>query len=164
MDELRPVDHSALIVSQITIVLLNILAFVLNQPVLVAVVTVAMLLGALLAVPGFGFLYRLVLRPLGLVRPHVLLDHPEPHRFAQAFGGVVMLIGTLCLFLGAAVAGWVLVWLVAALAALNAFGGFCVGCFVYYWLARWGVPGFTQSPPEATFPGMRPKTRVNYES
>lgn len=157
MNQLKPVDHSALIVSQITIVLLNIVAFVLNQPLLAALVTVAMLLGALLAVPSFGFLYQLLLRPLRLVRPRVLPDHPEPHRFAQAFGGVVMLAGTLCLWSGASVAGWVLIGLVTALAALNAFGGFCLGCFFYYWLARLGMPGFSKSPPEATFPGMRPK-------
>ncbi len=163
MNDLKPVDHSALIVSQITIVILNIVAFVLNQPLLVALVTVAMLLGALLAVPGFGFLYHLLLRPLRLVRPRVLPDHSEPHRFAQAFGGVVMLAGALCLLLGVPIAGWALVWLVTALAALNAFGGFCLGCFIYYWLARLGMPGFSKLPPEATFPGMRPKAPVTDE-
>jgi hypothetical protein len=97
------------------------------------------------------------------VQPHILDDHPEPHRFAQAFGGVVMFIGALALFTGIPGLGWFLVWFVAALAALNAFGGFCVGCFVYYWLSRFNLPGFRQSPPPGTFPGMRPKRGV-YES
>ena len=66
-------------------------------------------------------------------------------------------MGTISLFAGATIFGWGLVWLVAALAALNLFGGFCVGCAVYYWLNRLNLPGFTQSPPEGTFPGMRPK-------
>jgi len=53
--------------------------------------------------------------------------------------------------------GWGLVWVVIALAALNLFGAFCVGCAVYYWLNRLKVPGFVKSPPAGTFPGMRPK-------
>jgi hypothetical protein len=56
--------------------------------------------------------------------------------------------------------GWSLVWLVIALAALNLFAGFCVGCAVYYWLARLNVPGFAQHPPAGTLPGMRPKIKA----
>ena len=160
-DELKKVDHTALTVNQIVIILLNILAFVLNLRWLVAGVAVVMVLGTLFGVPGFVYVYRYILRPLKLARPHVLLDNPEPHRFAQGFGGTVMLAGTVCLFTGAAAAGWTLVWFVAALAALNAFGGFCVGCFVYYWLSRLSVPGFRKDPPTGTFPGMRPKGTAN---
>lgn len=157
MSALQKIDHSAMIVSQITIVLLNIIAFVLDMHWLVALVAAVMLLGTVFGTPGFGFLYRLVLRPLGLVRPHILEDHPEPHRFAQGVGGTFMLFATLALFLGIPALGWGLTWLVAILAALNAFGGFCLGCFLYYWLARLHVPGFTQTPPPGTFPGMRPR-------
>lgn len=153
----QKVDHSALIVNQVVIILLGILAFVFDQPWLAAVVTLAMLAGTLLGEPGFVLIYRYLLRPLKLVRPYVLADNPEPHRFAQGFGGVVMLAGTVALYAGAAGPGWSLVWLVAALAALNAVGGFCVGCFVYYWLGRLGLPGFAKAPPAGTFPGLRPK-------
>jgi hypothetical protein len=90
-----------------------------------------------------------------------LFDNPEPHRFAQGFGATVVLAGTAALYLGVPALGWGLVWLVAALAALNAFGGFCVGCFVYYWLARLHAPGFSRQPPEGTFPGMRPASSGN---
>jgi len=165
MDEnLEKIDHSALKVSQVTIIVLNILAFVLNAPWLALAVAVVMLLGTVLKVPGFGFIYRYALKPLGWVKPQVLSDHHEPHRFAQGFGGVVMAAGSLSLFLGVTALGWGLVWLVAALAALNAFAGFCVGCAMYYWLNRLSMPGFHQSPPPGTFPGMRPKGKVGYES
>lgn len=156
MDTLKKVDHNALKTSQITIVVLNVLAFVLNLAWLAGGVGVVMIIGTLLGVPGFGFLYRYGLKPAGLVRPHVLMDNPEPHRFAQGFGATVMIVGAAALYLGAPVLGWGFVWLVAALAALNAFCGFCVGCFMYYWLARFHLPGFTKNPPEGTFPGMRP--------
>jgi hypothetical protein len=157
------VDHSALRVNQYVIIALNVLAFIFNLPLLAAVVTAFMLAGALIGVPGFGFLYRYALKPAGIIRPEILLDHPQPHRFAQGLGGVFMLAGTLALFLGTPALGWSLVWMVAALAALNAFGGFCVGCMVYYWLGRFGLPGFTQSPPENTFPGLKPRTSVPHE-
>lgn len=154
---LEKIDHRALHVSQVAIIVLNILAFLLNALWLVAVVTVFMLAGTGLGKPAFGFLYSYLLRPLRLVRPHFLLDNPQPHRFAQGLGGMVMLMGTLLLYYDVPLAGWTLVWLVAALAALNVFGGFCVGCFVYYWLARLRVPGFNRQPPPGTFPGMRSK-------
>lgn len=163
MNDLKKIDHSTLAVSQVTIVLLNIMAFILNLPWLAGLVTAVMLIGTLLAAPGFGFVYRLFLRPLRIVKPHILLDIPEPHRFAQGFGGTVMLAGTLCLFLGAPATGWALVWVVAILAALNAFGGFCVGCFVYYWLGRVGLPGFGKRPPAGTFPGKRPSGALTDE-
>ena len=157
MERLQMIDHSAMKTSQLTIVLLNILAFIFNAPWLAVVVTVVMLGGTLIGVPGFAFIYRFALKPLGWIKPNVVFDHSEPHRFAQGFGGTVMLVGSFLLYSGSALLGWGLVWLVTALAALNALGGFCVGCFVYYWLSRLKVPGFTQSPPPDTFPGMRPK-------
>jgi hypothetical protein len=156
MNTLKKVDHNALKFNQITIILLTVLAFVLNLAWLAGGVAVVMLLGTLLGVPGFGFIYKYALKPAGLVRPHVLLDNPEPHRFAQGFGGVVLFAGAAVVYLGIPVLGWGLAWVVAALAALNAFGGFCVGCFIYYWLARIHAPGFTKNPPEGTFPGMKP--------
>lgn len=157
MENLRKIDHSAMTVNQVIIIALNITAFVLNLPWLAALVAAVMLVGTLLGRPGFGFVYQYALKPLGWVKPHVLLDNPEPHRFAQGLGGAFMLSGALALFGGLTVLGWGLTWMVAALAALNAFGGFCVGCFVYYWLTRFGVPGFSKNPPAGTFPGMRPK-------
>ncbi len=154
---LLPVDHTALKVNQYTIISLNILAFLLNWPWLAALVTGFMLVGTALGLPGFVLIYRKIVKPANLLKPEILLDNPEPHRFAQGFGGVVMLVGTVALFLDSVILGWGLVWLVVALAALNAFGGFCAGCFVYYWLARLRVPGFAKTPPAGTFPGLKPK-------
>jgi Domain of unknown function (DUF4395) len=163
-ENLQKVDHAALRVNQYTIIVLNILAFVFNLPWLAGIVALVMILGTVLKTPGFGFVYRNLLKPAGLIKPDVLMDNPEPHHFAQGLGGVFMLAGGLALYLGYAALGWGLVWLVAALAAMNAFGGFCVGCAVYYWLGRLSVPGFRKSPPEGTLPGMRPKTaEVRYE-
>lgn len=157
---LQKVDHSRLKTNQVIIVTLNILAFILNLPALAAFVALVMGLGTLLKVPGFGFVYNYVLQPRGWMKPDVLDDNPEPHRFAQFLGFLFMALGSLALLLGANVLGWGLVWLVAALAALNAFGGFCVGCAVYYWLNRLHLPGFSKQPPAGTFPGMKPGVGV----
>jgi hypothetical protein len=158
-NKLTKVDHTAIKTNQAVIIILNIIAFILNVPWLAGIVALAMIVGTLLKSPGFQIVYR-ILKTAGLVKPDVLLDNPEPHRFAQGFGGVVMLAGTVALYAGVPVLGWGLVWIVAALAALNLFGGFCVGCAVYYWLGRLSIPGFTKSPPENTFPGMRPKVKA----
>ena len=154
---LQKVDHSALKANQLFIISLNILAFIFDQPILAAFVALVMGIGTLLRVPGFGFVYKYILKPRGWMKPDVLEDNPEPHRFAQFLGFIFMTAGSAALFSGASVLGWSLVWLVAALAALNAFGGFCVGCAVYYWLSRFNLPGFTKRPPTGTFPGMKPK-------
>jgi hypothetical protein len=163
-ENLQRVDHAAITANQLTIITLTIAAFILNAPWLVALVALTMLAGTVLRMPGFLFLYRYLLKPARLMKPHILLDNPEPHRFAQGFGGVVLLIATLALFAGATLFGWAMVWLVAALAALNAFGGFCAGCFLYYWLSRLKVPGFYKNPPAGIIPGMRPKESVADES
>lgn len=142
----RRVDHSALRANQAFIVGLLIVAFVLDLPVLAAFVAAVMLVGTIepkLAL--FQAIYRGVLKPSGIVKPDVIEDNPEPHRFAQGFGGVVLALGAIALFAGGHVLGWGLVWLVAALAALNLFAGFCTGCFMYYQFNRWGVPGFRHS-------------------
>jgi len=154
---LQKVDHSALKANQLVIITLSVLAFILNQPILAAFVALVMGLGSALKVPGFGFVYKSLLKPRGWMQPDVLDDNPEPHRFAQFLGFLFMTTGSISLFLGAGVLGWSLVWIVIALASLNAFGGFCVGCAVYYWLARINAPGFSKEPPTGTFPGMKPR-------
>ena len=157
LQTLQKVDHSALKANQLLIISLSILAFIWDLPALAAFVALVMGIGSLLKVPGFLPIYKYVLKPRGWLKPDVLDDNPEPHRFAQFLGFLFMTTGSIALFSGAAVLGWSLVWLVVALAALNAFGGFCVGCAVYYWLNRLQLPGFSKRPPEGTFPGMKPK-------
>lgn len=158
-NNLTQVDHVAIKVNQAVIIFLNIVAFILNVPWMVGIVAVAMLIGTLVKAPGFKFIYQ-ILKSAQLIKPDVLQDNPEPHRFAQGFGSFVMLAGTISFLSGVAVIGWSLIWMVTALAALNLFGGFCVGCAVYYWLSRLHVPGFTKKPPANTLPGMRPKVKA----
>jgi hypothetical protein len=154
---LQTVDHAALKTNQSFIIGLNILAYVIDFTWLVVLVMIVMAIGTLLMRPGFGFVYKSILKPAGLLKPDVIRDNPEPHRFSQGFGAVVMAAASAALLSGAALLGWSLVWLVVALASLNLFGGFCVGCAVYYWLNRLQVPGFVKAPPQGVVPGRRPE-------
>ncbi len=156
-EQLQKVDHSALRANQTMIIGLLIGAFVSNASWLVALVALVMAYGTARGQPGFKVLYTRLFQPLGVFKPDVLNDNPEPHLFAQGLGSAVLFGAVIVFWGGAAAVGWGLAWLVIALAALNLFAGMCVGCAIYYWLNRLHIPGFTKAPPPGTFPGMRPK-------
>lgn len=158
---LQKVDHAILRTNQYFIIGISLLAFILNLPLLAAFVALVMGIGSVLKTPGFGIMYTSVFKPLGWIKPDVLEDNPEPHRFSQIVGFLFLTAGSIALFSGASVLGWSLVWIVIALASLNAFGGFCVGCAMYYWLARLGVPGFGKLPPAGVIPGAKPKASIS---
>jgi molybdopterin converting factor small subunit len=152
---LQPIDHSALCTNQAVIIGLLAAAFVADASFLVFLVGLLMLIGAARARPAFAWIYG-GLRRLRALRPDILLDHPEPHRFAQLLGGIVLGLATIAFALDLAFVGWGLTALVAILAGINLFAGICVGCAAYYWLARMHVPGFSKSPPPGALPGKRP--------
>lgn len=139
------VDHAALRINQAAIITLLAMGFVLDFRTVVPAVGLIMALGSLLRKPGFLPIYR-ILRRLQWVKPDLRPDRMQPHRFAQSLGAVVLVAGTsLSLLPGPWI--WTSAWLVIALAGLNLFGGYCVGCSLYYWLHRIGMPGFSQGPP-----------------
>lgn len=139
----RKVDHSALRTNQAFIISLLLIAFILNAPWLVAFVALVMLLGTFVPkLSLFKAAYVYVLKPRGIVQPDVKADNPEPHLFAQGVGGAFLTAATLAFVVSVPIIGWVLTWIVIALASLNLFAGICVGCLMYYWFNRLGVPGF----------------------
>jgi hypothetical protein len=133
------VDQTALRFNQACIITLLILAFLVDWPWLVAAVALVMLVGTVLPQAGlFKTLYASVLAPAGLLKPNLVADEPQPHLFAQGVGGIFLALSTLAFVLGQPVVGWALAGIVVVLAAVNLFFGFCVGCFMYYQLARLG--------------------------
>jgi hypothetical protein len=134
------VDLTALKVNQSCIVILLAWAFLFNWPWLVALVAVVMLVGTFLPEAGlFKQFYGRVLRPAGLLKPHIAADAPQPHLFAQGMGGAVLLLASLGFVAGWAALGWALTGIVIALAAVNLIFNFCAGCFIYYQLGRRGI-------------------------
>ena len=143
----RTVDQSVIKVSQSATIIVMVLAFIFDSWAAVALVAVVNLVGVLSSsLSLWRQLYLRVLRPAGVVHPRVIHDNPESHRFAQAVGGILAAISAIVLIMGYAVIGWFLGWISIALAALNVFAGFCMGCFLYYQFNRLGIPGFSRSP------------------
>ena len=127
--------------SQAGTVLLSALAFLLNQPVIVVIAALILLLSAVAPSIGpFRLVYRYVVLPLHLMKPRIVEDDPAPHRFAQGVGAAFLIASSLLLYLTNAIAlGWALDLIVFALAGINLTVGFCAGCFVYYQLGRVGI-------------------------
>ncbi len=144
---LPKVDQSGLKVGQALTILILLVAFVLDTWLLVAFVGISQFLGAINApFAPYKLIYTQWLKPAGIVKPNIITDHPQPHRFAMLVGSIFNGAGVLAILLGAPIIGWVLVWVVIALANLNFWLNFCLGCWMYYQLNRLGIKGFDQSP------------------
>ena len=106
----------------------------------------------LMVLLAYGFLARVAtgptLSPMGLVAtrllaPRIADERPvpgPPKRFAQTIGLAFSVTALVLYFgLGASVAALSVVGVLATFAALEAFVGFCAGCFVFNYLMRWGL-------------------------
>ncbi len=142
------VDQTALKTGQAATTVLLLVAFIIGRGAwgLVAFVALAQLLGAIGApFAPYKLLYR-ALKGASILKPNPQPDNLAPHRFALAVGTVFNAVGALAIASGAVMLGWALVWIVIALANLNFWLSFCLGCWMYYRFNQWGVPGFTKSP------------------
>ncbi len=133
------VDHTALKVNQAAIIALLLLAFLLDLAWIVLFVAAVMLIGTIWPKAGlFKLVYAKLLKPAGLLKPDVQEDEAQPHLFAQGVGAIVLIVAVAAFALGWAMAGWALTLTVVVLAGVNLFLGFCLGCFLYYQMARRG--------------------------
>ena len=134
------VDQTALRFNQAAIIVLLSIAFLFDQVWLVAFVATVMLVGTIWPKAGlFKLAYGYGLRPMGLLRPNRMVDDPAQHLFAQGLGAIMLILAVISFALGAAILGWVLTSIVVALAAVNLFLHFCLGCFLYYQLSKHGI-------------------------
>jgi hypothetical protein len=138
------VDHSALKVNQTGIVTTVIVAFIgsaVYRPLLVLIplLAVVLLLGTFAPqLALFKQFYFKVLKPRGIVKARPVQDRPEPHNFAQGLGGVFLAVASVFL-LPLTVVGLALALLVAVLAFVNLAFGYCLGCQIYFQLAKRGL-------------------------
>lgn len=141
VDGVPRVDAHLVKFSQLWVVVLTGIAFVLQWPPLVIIAAAALAVSAAApAASPFRLLYRRIAVPTGIVKPRIVEDDPAPHRFAQAVGATFLVAASLVLFLtGAAALDWILDLIVFVLAGINLTVGFCAGCFVYYQLGRLGL-------------------------
>lgn len=93
----------------------------------------------------FGTRWSILGRPWPAVRrllrlgPPAELESELPPRFAQLLGAAGLTLATALLAVGLAGAGWLLAGAVAALQAVLAATGYCLGCRLYG--LRWYAPG-----------------------
>jgi len=144
---LRKVDHTGLKTGMALTIVILLIGFVMDSWLLVAFVAIAQFMGSLgLKFAPYHLIYQHIVKPAGIAKPHVIDDNPEPHRFAMLVGALFNGTAVIALLLGVPTIAWILVWVVIALANLNFWLNFCLGCWMYYQFNRLGVPGFTHSP------------------
>jgi hypothetical protein len=120
-------------------VVLLVVAAILDLPVIVAFVAIALGVSA-----GFGTQYSILGRPWPTIRRVLKLGppkEPEPEfgpRFAQALGFLFLVIGFALLVAGVRPLGWLPVIAVVVLQTLLAASGYCLGCKLY--VLHWWVP------------------------
>jgi hypothetical protein len=134
------VDTHLLKFSQVCVIVLIALSFVLNLPILTAIIGLILAFSVLKPASGpFKLLYQHVFVRLRILKPHIVEDDPAPHRFAQGVGATFLLVASMIFTLTSALTVcWILAGIVVVLAAIDLFVGFCAGCFVYYHLGRKG--------------------------
>ena len=131
-----PIDPRGPRFNQAVLATALLLGFLADWRPVVPLFALVLLAGAALG-PKYGpflALYAKVIRPrLG---PPKEMEDPRPPRFASAVGVIFLAAGSLAFVAGAAGIGWGLALVVAALAALAAVTGICVGCEIYLLAAR----------------------------
>lgn len=119
--------------------LLLIAAVILDAPIVVAAIAVALGVSAF-----FGTRYSVLGRPWPVVRRALRLPPPAeleaefPPRFAQALGATGLVAALAFLAAGIPIVGWVFVLGVAGLQTVLAVTGYCLGCRLYF--LRWFLP------------------------
>ncbi len=115
-------------------------AFLLQAPILVAFVFLALAVSA-----WFGTRYSILGRPWPILRkvfhigpPHEL-ESEFPPRFAQFLGSIALGLAVISFVLGLDTLGWILTAGVAGLQLVLAATGYCLGCRLYF--LRWYAPG-----------------------
>lgn len=157
------VDHSAIKTGQLLAIATLAGAFVLDRWEPIAVLAGVFLMTSVFFEWGpFALVYRLLLKPLGLVKPDLRADNAQPHRFGQAVGALSAALAAAALYFDHTTLGWILVWVLIALTGIS-FMGWCIGCFIYYQLNRLGLGGFfAHKPTDSRVPlGARPRRSID---
>ena len=139
------VDQHEIKFTMATTLLLLALGWVLNSWIPVAIATICQLINATGSpYAPYALIYRQVILPVNLIKPHIIPDDPIPHRFASLIGGLLTLLGAIFLWANYLLIGWLLVLIVFTLQNLNFWVNFCLMYYLHYVLNQFGVPGFTK--------------------
>lgn len=146
----KPIDARGPRFNQALVALLLLAGFVFEIREIIPAMGVVLLLSALggARLGPFLRIYRDVVAPqLG---PPTEIEDPRPPRFAATVGTVFCGVATLALVAGVPGLAWALALIVAALAALAAVTGLCVGCEAYVWFKKHSAGGWHDAAAGAT--------------
>lgn len=151
----QPIDARAPRFNQGVLTLAMLVGFVFQIRVLYAVWAAVLLLSAVGGSKYGPFLrlYRDVIKPR--LSPPSEIEDPRPPRFAATIGTVFLGAATLALVAGVPGLADGLALIVAALAALAAVTGICVGCEVYVWIKKRTASGWDDAAAGITPPAAR---------
>ena len=139
------VDQREIKFAMAATLLLLALGWVLDNWIPVAIAAICQLISATGSPYAPYFLiYKRVMLPVNLIKPHIIPDDPILHRFASLIGGLFTLLGAIFLWANYSLVGWIFVLIVFTLQSLNFLVNFCMMYYLYYVLNRIGVPGFTE--------------------
>ncbi len=153
------VDHSAIKTGQLLAIATLLAAFLLGRWEPIAVLAgIFLITGLVYPLGPFVLVYRLLLKPLGIVKPDLRRDNIQSHQFGQAVGAASAALAALAVASGYSYTGGSLTWLLIVLTAIS-YQGWCIGCFLYYQLNRLGLRGFFAHKPSdpSVTPGTRPR-------
>lgn len=135
-DRPQPIDPRGPRFNQAVLATALVLGFVTQQWWVAPLFAVVLFLGAAFG-PRYGPFLRLYVEAIKpRLAPPTELEDPRPPRFAATVGVLFLGGATLAFLAGASALGWALALIVAALAALAAATGICVGCEIYLVIAR----------------------------
>jgi hypothetical protein len=120
---------------QTTVAIITGLAFLLDQPWLVGLMAVQMVVGLVFGRPycvPCVFWFKVLQPRFGEGR----IEDSRPPRFANLVGAIFLTSATVLFIVGLTTAAWAVTLIVTALASLAAISGICVGCEMYAAYAR----------------------------
>ncbi|WP_435298771.1 DUF4395 domain-containing protein [Timonella sp. A28] len=134
----NPVNEKAARVVAAGVVAMVAVTLITQWPVLLFIVTLGFI-GRCLAGPRLSPLgwaaQKLIAPRLGMPR---FVPGP-PKRFAQGIGAVLTSAASVLYLAGHEPAAWIALTLILIAASLEAFAGFCLGCWIFAHLQKWGL-------------------------
>lgn len=134
----NPVNEKAARTVAAGVVALTVITLITSHPIPLVLLTLGFW-GRVLAGPRLsplGWLAQRVIAPrFGL--PSFVPGPPK--RFAQGIGTVFTTTATILYFAGAETTAWAVLLVLLVAASLEAFVGFCLGCYIFGHLQNWGV-------------------------
>jgi hypothetical protein len=153
----RLIDANEIITGQFLTVSMATTAYILGRWEFLAVQCAIFVLSVISAgkLDVYSWIYKGILKPLGILKPDMRIDNIEAYRFANMIGIIVSGSAAYLIYSGNPTIGWILVWAMMGLGSLAVFG-WCIACWMYYMIQKTGIKGFFRhTQVSGTFPGSR---------